>query len=370
MSGPRVPGFHTLALHAGGTAAKHDPAHSPAHHPVALLEERIAALEGGVAAIATVSAQAALHLGLSTISGAGDHIVASSSLAGSARALLAHTLPRFGVGTTFVDPRDIDAWRAAIRPTTRVLLGESLGAHRLEVLDIPRLAELAHQNDVPLMVDATAVTPYLQRPLDLGADLLLHSAQAYLGVGGLLIDGGTFDWQAAHERGRRFATLCEPCERFGGAPATEESTVGAFALQARAVGLADFGAAIGAHDALTTLHGIESLGLRMERHLANTRRVADFLLSHPMVESVTYPELGHHPDHALATRLLPRGCGAVLMFALKGDAAATRRLLESLQLFTRAHVVDGAVRLTVGLEDPHDLIDDLERGLKLARKGV
>lgn len=436
MSGPRLPGFDTLSLHAGSapdpaTGARATPIHftssfafrdsdhgaalfnmeqaghvySRISNPTnAVLEERIAALEGGVAGIATASGQAAMHLGLATLAGAGDHIVASRALYGGSHNLLAHTLRRFGVETTFVDPRDPDAWRAAIRPSTRLLFGEALGNPGLDVLDIPAIADLAHAHDLPLMVDATFTTPYLQRPFELGADLLFHSATKFLcghgtAIGGLLVDGGSFDWQAAHERSGRFATLCEPYEGFHGMVFAEESTVGAFALRARREGLRDFGAAMSPHNAFAILQGIETLGLRMERHVANTRRVVDFLAAHPLVASVSYPELDSHPDHALARRLLPRGCGAVFTFELKGDRAAGRRLADGLQVFSHlanvgdakslvihpastthfrvpaaqlaaSGVTEGMLRLSVGLEDADDLIDDLKRGLKLAAKGA
>ncbi len=436
MSGPRYPGFDTLSLHAGAapdpaTGARATPIHftssfafrdsshaaslfnmersghvySRISNPTnAVLEERIAALEGGVAGIATASGQAAMHLGLSTIAGAGSHIVASRALYGGSHNLLAYTLKRFGIETTFVDPRDIDAWRAAIRPNTRVLFGETLGNPGLDVLDIPRIGALAHEHDLPLMVDATFTTPYLLRPFDHGADLVFHSATKFLcghgtAIGGLLVDGGTFDWQAAHERSGRFAELCEPYEGFHGMVFAEESTVGAFALRARREGLRDFGAVMSPHNAFAILQGIETLGLRMERHVANTRRVIDYLLTHPAVESVSYPELDSHPDHALAKTLLPKGCGAVFTFTLKGDRAAGRRFVDGLKVFSHlANVGDakslvihpastthfrvppeqlaasgigeGTMRLSVGLEDADDLIEDLARGLKLAQKGA
>lgn len=436
MSGPPYPGFDTLALHAGGapdpaTGARATPIHftssfafRDSDHAAALfnmeraghvysrisnptnavLEERIAALEGGVAGIATASGQAAMHLGLATIAGAGSHIVASRALYGGAHNLLHYTLRRFGIETTFVDPRDLDAWRAAIRPNTKVLFGETLGNPGLDVLDIPAIGALAHEHDLPLMVDATFATPYLQRPFELGADLLFHSATKFLcghgtAIGGLLVDGGTFDWDAAHARSGRFPELCEPYAGFHGMVFAEESTVAPFALRARREGLRDFGAAMSPHNAFAILQGVETLGLRMERHVANTRRVVEFLLSHPAVASVSYPELETHPDHALARRLLPKGCGAVFTFELKGDRAAGRRFADALQVFSHlANVGDakslvihpastthfrvpaeelaaggikeGTMRLSVGLEDPADLIDDLKRGLKSAQKGA
>jgi O-acetylhomoserine (thiol)-lyase len=370
----------------------------------AVLEERIAALEGGVAGIATASGQAAMHLGLCTIAGAGSHIVASRALYGGSHNLLAYTLKRFGIETTFVDPRDLDAWRAAIRPNTKVLFGETLGNPGLDVLDIPRVAALAHEHDLPLMVDSTFTTPYLLRPFDHGADLVFHSATKFLcghgtAIGGLLVDGGTFDWQGAFERTGRFGELCEPYEGFHGMVFSEESTVGAFALRARREGLRDFGAVMSPHNAFAVLQGIETLGLRMDRHVANTRKVIEFLLSNPAVDSVSYPELDSHPDHALASTLLPKGCGAVFTFSLKGDRAAGRRFVDGLKVFSHlanvgdakslvihpastthfrvpsaelaaAGITEGTMRLSVGLEDADDLIEDLARGLKLAQKGA
>jgi O-acetylhomoserine (thiol)-lyase len=436
MSGPQYPGFDTLALHAG---AAPDPATGARATPVyftssfafrdsdhaaslfnmersghvysrisnptnAVLEERIAALEGGVAGIATASGQAAMHLGLCTIAGAGSHIVASRALYGGSHNLLAYTLKRFGIETTFVDPRDLDAWRAAIRPNTKVLFGETLGNPGLDVLDIPRVAALAHEHDLPLMVDSTFTTPYLLRPFDHGADLVFHSATKFLcghgtAIGGLLVDGGTFDWQGAFERTGRFGELCEPYEGFHGMVFSEESTVGAFALRARREGLRDFGAVMSPHNAFAVLQGIETLGLRMDRHVANTRKVIEFLLSNPAVDSVSYPELDSHPDHALASTLLPKGCGAVFTFSLKGDRAAGRRFVDGLKVFSHlanvgdakslvihpastthfrvpsaelaaAGITEGTMRLSVGLEDADDLIEDLARGLKLAQKGA
>ncbi|MGI4843640.1 MAG: O-acetylhomoserine aminocarboxypropyltransferase [Janthinobacterium lividum] len=435
MSGPQYPGFDTLALHAGSapdpaTGARATPIHftssfafrdsdhaaslfnmeraghvySRISNPTnAVLEERIAALEGGVAGIATASGQAAMHLGLATIAGAGAHIVASTALYGGSHNLLHYTLRRFGIDTTFVDPRDPDAWRAAIRPNTKLLFGETLGNPGLDVLDIPTLAAIAHEHDLPLMVDATFTTPYLQQPFALGADLLFHSATKFLcghgtAIGGLLVDGGSFDWDAAHARSGRFPELCEPYEGFHGMVFAEESTVAPFALRARREGLRDFGAAMSPHNAFAILQGIETLGLRMDRHVANTRRVVEYLVSHPAVESVSYPELETHPDYALAKRLLPKGCGAVFTFQLKGERAAGRRFADGLRVFSHlanvgdakslvihpastthlrvpaeqlaaAGITEGTVRLSVGLEDPDDLIDDLKRALKLAQKG-
>jgi O-acetylhomoserine (thiol)-lyase len=435
MSDPRYPGFDTLALHAGAvpdpaTGARATPIYlttsyvfKDSDHAAALfnmeraghvysrisnptnavLEERIAALEGGVAGIAVASGQAAMHLGLATIAGAGAHVVASRALYGGSQNLLGYTLKRFGIETTFVDPRDMDAWRNAIRPNTKVLFAETLGNPGLDVLDIPRVADIAHEHFLPLMVDSTFTTPWLLRPFDHGADLLFHSATKFLcghgtAVGGLLVDGGTFDWQAAHERTGNFPELCEPYDGFHGMVFSEESTVAPFALRARREGLRDFGAVMSPHNAFAILQGIETLPLRMERHVANTRRVVEFLVAHPAVESVSYPDLPDHPDHALAQRLLPRGCGAVFSFSIRGDRAAGRRFVEALTIFSHlanvgdakslvihpastthfrvpaeqlaaSGITEGTMRLSVGLEDVDDLIEDLSRGLKASQKG-
>jgi O-acetylhomoserine (thiol)-lyase len=284
------------------------------------------------------------------------------------------------------------------------LFAETLGNPGLDVLDIDSVAAIAHENHLPLMVDSTFTTPYLLKPLDHGADLVFHSATKFLcghgtAVGGLLVDGGSFDWQRAYEATGRFAELCEPYDGFHGMVFSEESTVAAFALRARREGLRDFGAVMSPHNAFTILQGIETLSLRMEKHVANARKVVEFLVSHPAIESVAYPELPDHPDHALAARLLPRGCGAVFSFSLKGDRAAGRRFVESLQVFSHlanvgdakslvihpastthfrvpneqlaaSGITEGTMRLSVGLEDVDDLIDDLKRGLKAAQKGA
>ena len=364
----------------------------------AVLEERIAALEGGVAAIATASGQAALHLGLATIAAAGSHIVASAALYGGSHNLLHYTLKRFGIDTTFVQPRDLAAWRKAIRPNTKVLFAETLGNPGLDVLYIPEVAAIAHEHKLPLMVDATFTTPYLLKPFDHGADLLFHSATKFLGghgvaIGGVLVDGGVFDWTASG----KFPELTEAYEGFHGMNFSEESTVAPFSLRARREGLRDFGACMSPTTAFQILQGVETLPLRMQRHVENTRKVVEFLVRHPAVASVSYPELPGHPDHELAKRLLPKGCGAVFSFNLKGDRAAGRRFVETLRIFSHlanvgdakslvihpastthfrmdeaalaaAGITEGSMRLSIGLEDADDLTDDLSAGLRAAQK--
>ena len=365
---------------------------------VAVFEERVAALEGGVGAIATASGQAALHLAIATLMGQGGHVVASASLYGGSHNLLSYTLPRFGIPATFVSPRDPAAWHAAIRPETRLLFGESVGNPSVDVLDIPAVAAVAHEHGLPLLVDATVTTPALGRPLDQGADLVMHSATKFLSghgvvIGGVLVDGGRFDWVASG----RFPTLTEPYEGFHGMVFAEESTAGAFLLRARREGLRDFGACMAPMTAFQVLQGLETLPLRMARHIDSTGKIAAFLASHAAVARVHHPSVATHPDHALAKRLYPAGCSAILSFELHGGRDAGRKLIESLTLFSHlanigdakslvihpattthfrmddaalraAGISPGTVRLSIGLEHPDDLVDDLGRALHASQK--
>jgi O-acetylhomoserine (thiol)-lyase len=365
---------------------------------VAVLEERMAALEGGVGAIATASGQAALHLAIATLMDAGSHIVASGSLYGGSHNLLAYTLKRFGIATTFVLPRDLDAWKRAIRPETRLLFSETLGNPGLDVLDVPAVAEIAHAAKVPLLVDATFTTPYLMRPFALGADLLYHSATKFLGgqgivIGGVLVDSGRFDWDASG----KFGTLTEAYAGFHNMDFAEESGTRAFLLRARREGLRDFGACMAPMTAFQILQGIETLHLRMPRHVESTRTVVAFLAKHAAVAKVIYPELPEHPDYQVCKKLLPKGAGAVFSFEIKGGRPAGKAFIESLRVFShlanvgdakslvihpattthyrmsdedlrKAGITAGTVRLSIGLEDPQDLMDDLDRALKISQK--
>jgi O-acetylhomoserine (thiol)-lyase len=279
-----------------------------------------------------------------------------------------------------------------------VLFAETLGNPGIDVLDIRAVAAIAHEHGIPLMVDATFTTPWLLKPFEHGADLLFHSATKFLGghgvaIGGVLVDGGTFDWEASG----KFPELTEPYAGFHGMNFAEESTVAPFALRARREGLRDFGACMSPATAFQILQGIETLPLRMQRHVENTRKVVGFLVKHPAIAGVSYPELPDHPDHALAKKLLPRGCGAVFTFELKGDRAAGRRFVEALRIFSHlanvgdakslvihpastthfrmdssalaaAGIAEGTMRLSIGLEDPDDLIEDLGRGLRAAQE--
>ena len=432
MPGYSDPGFDTLSLHAGAspdptTGARAVPIHlttsfvfessdqaaalfnleraghvySRISNPTtAVLEQRISALEGGIGAIATASGQAALHLAVSTLMGAGSHIVASTALYGGSQNLLHYTMRRFGIETTFVKPGDIDGWKAAVRPNTKLFFGETVGNPGLDVLDIPSVSQIAHEAGVPLLVDSTLTSPWLIKPFDHGADLVYHSATKFLSghgtvIGGVLVDGGSFDW----ERSGKFTELTQAYEGFHNMVFTEESTVGAFLLRARREGLRDFGACLSPHSAWLILQGMETLSLRMERHMANTAKVVEFLVSHPLVSRVGHPLLESHPSHALAQKLLPRGAGSVFSFDIAGSRPQGKAFIEALKVFShlanvgdarslvihpastthfrmsdealaQAGIGPGTIRLSIGLEDPADLIDDLKKALKAAEKAA
>jgi O-acetylhomoserine (thiol)-lyase len=367
---------------------------------VAVLEERIAALEGGVGAVAAASGQAAVFLAITTLMGQGAHIVSSASIYGGTRNLFAETLPRFaGITTTFVDPRDTEAFRRAIRPETRLVFGETLGNPGLEIMDVPGVAAVAHEAGLPLLIDNTFATPALFRPLDFGADLVHHSMTKFLGghgvaIGGAIIDGGTFDWDAS----ALFPTLTEPYPSYHGLRFSEEFGTQAFLMRARVEGLRDFGAAMAPQTAFYLLQGIETLPVRMRRHVENTRAVVEFLANADEVDWVSYPELPDHPDHERAAMLLPHGCGAIFSFGIRGGRQAGRTFIERLRLFSHlanvgdakslvihpastthatmdpaaleaAGVGEDLIRLSVGLEDADDLIADLRQALRASSRG-
>jgi O-acetylhomoserine (thiol)-lyase len=431
MPGYSDPGFDTLALHAGATpdatGARAVPIHlttsfvfessehaaslfnleraghvySRISNPTnAVLEQRVSALEGGIGAITTASGQAALHLAIATLMGAGGHIVASTALYGGSQNLLHYTLRRFGIDTTFVQPGDIDGWRKAVQPNTKLFFGETVGNPGLDVLDTPTVAEIAHEAGVPLLVDSTLTSPWLVQPFTQGADLVYHSATKFLSghgtvIGGIVVDGGSFDW----DKSGKFPELSEPYAGFHNMVFTEESTVGAFLLRARREGLRDFGACMSPHSAWLILQGIETLSLRMERHMQNTARVVELLASHPFVSRVGHPMLQSHTSHQLAQKLLPKGAGSVFSFDLKGSRAQGKAFVEALKVFShlanvgdcrslvihpastthfrmddaalaKGGITQGTIRLSIGLEDSADLIDDLKRALKAAEKAA
>ncbi|MDP6353121.1 MAG: O-acetylhomoserine aminocarboxypropyltransferase [Alphaproteobacteria bacterium] len=366
---------------------------------VAVLEERLAALEGGVGAICTASGQAALHLAICTLMDGGGHIVASKNLYGGSYNLFCHTLPRFGIETSFCDARDTAAFKAAIRPETRLLFGETLGNPGLEVMDIPAVAEVAHGAGLPLMLDNTFATPYLCRPFTHGADLIMHSVTKFLGghgvaIGGAVIDGGRFDWEGSG----KFPNMTEPYAGYHGLDFAEEFGPAAFIMRARAEGLRDFGACMSPNNAFYIMLGVEDLHLRMARHVDNARKVVAFLEGNDAVAWVCYPELTSHPDHDRAAKLLPKGAGAIPSFGIKGGREAGRRFIERLNLFSHlanvgdakslvihpastthqqmsaeeleaAGVGEDLVRLSIGLEDSEDLINDLAQALRASQKG-
>ena len=432
MPGYSDPGFDTLALHAGAapdpaTGARAVPIHlttsfvfessdhaaslfnlergghvySRLSNPTnAVLEQRVSALEGGIGAIATASGQAALHLSIATLMGAGSHIVASTALYGGSQNLLHYTMRRFGIATTFVKPGDIDGWRTAVQPNTKLFFGETVGNPGLEVLDIPTVSAMAHEAGVPLLVDSTLTSPWLIKPFDLGADLVYHSATKFLSghgtvIGGIVVDGGSFDW----DKSGKFAELTAPYDGFHNMVFSEESTVGAFLLRARREGLRDFGACMSPHTVWLILQGIETLPLRMARHMGNTEKIVAFLSRQPFVSRVGHPLLESHARHALAKKLLPRGAGSVFSFDLKGSREQGKAFVDGLKLFSHlanvgdcrslvihpastthfrmsdealasAGISQGTIRLSIGLEDPDDLIDDLKRALKTAEKAA
>ena len=365
---------------------------------VAVFEERVAALEGGTGALAVASGQAALHIAIATLMGQGGHIVASASIYGGSRNMLGLTLPRFGITTTFVDPRDVDAFRKEITPATRLIFGETIGNPGGEVLDIPRIATIAHEAGLPLMIDSTFASPYLCNPIAHGADIVMHSATKFIGghgvaIGGVLVDGGNFDW----EKSGRFPTLTEPYAGYHGIDFWEEFGPHAFIMRARAEGLRDFGPALSPQNAFYLLQGLETLPLRMRQHVENARKVATFLSTQPGVERVLYPDLPGHPDHALAQKLLPKGSGAIFSFDIKGGREAGRKFIERLKLFSHlanvgdakslvihpastthaqltaqqleaAGIGEGMIRLSVGLEDVSDLVEDLGQALKASQR--
>jgi O-acetylhomoserine (thiol)-lyase len=430
MAAPKPPAFDTLSLHAGqhpdpltGSRATpiyqttsyvfQDADHAAAlfnleraghiytrisNPTIAVLEERLAALENGVGAVCTASGMAALHLAIATLLNAGDHIVASASLYGGSINLLTHTLPRFGITTTFVKPRDHDGIRAAVRPNTKLVIGETIGNPGLEVLDIPAVADIAHAAGIPLLIDNTFATPYLARPIELGADIVMNSITKWIGghgiaIGGVIVDGGHFDW----DRSGKFPTLTEPYAGYHGIVFSEDFGPAAFIMRARAEGLRDFGACLSPTNAFQILQGAETLHVRMQRHVENTAAVLAFLTANKAVDWVLHPSLESHADHALAKKLLPRGAGSIITFGIKGGRDAGRKFIQALKLVSHVANVGDAktlvihpastthqqmsaeqlktagigeelIRLSIGIEATDDIIADLGQALRISQK--
>ena len=365
---------------------------------VSVLEERIAALEGGVGGVATASGMASLFLAVVTLMDSGGHIVSSGSLYGGSHNLFSYTLPRFGISTTFVDPRKPDDFRKAIRPETRLLFGEILGNPGIEVMNLNTIAGIAHDAGLPVMIDATFSTPYLCKPFEHNVDIVMHSLTKFIGghgiaIGGIVVDSGLFDWQASG----KFPTLTEPYEGYDGLNFADEFGTQAFLMRARAEGMKDFGACLSPANAFYILQGVETLPLRMQKHVSNPQAVAEYLEQADGVEWVNYPGLTSHPDYNLAKVLLPKGAGAILSFGLTGGRSAGRKFIETVKLASHlanvgdaktlvihpastthqqmsdsalaaAGIGEGMIRLSVGLEDLQDIISDLEQALATAGK--
>ena len=365
---------------------------------VAVLEQRVAALDGGVAATATASGMAALTTAVMTICSSGDHIVASSRMYGANINLLENTLPRFGITTSFVAPDDVDAIRAAIQPNTKIIFGEVIGNPGLDVMDVEAVAAVARDAHVPLMLDCTFNTPWLLKPISLGANILIHSLTKWMGghgvaIGGAVVDGGNFDWG----KDDRFATIAGPHYAMNEINFHEEFGPAAFTAKFRAEGMYNFGPSMSPTNAFHILQGIETLPLRMQRHMDNTAAMLTFLSGHDGVAWVKHPTLPTHPSHELVQRMLPKGAGSIIVFGLKGGRAAGQAFIEAVQLSshlanvgdaktlvihpastTHSHISpdamregglsDDMIRLSVGLEDIADITTDFELGLRAAAR--
>lgn len=358
-----------------------------------VLERRIAALEGGVAALAVASGAAAVTYAIQNLAVAGDHIVAANTIYGGTYNLLDHTLPAYGVTTTFVDPSDLSNFERAIQPNTKAVFIETLGNPNSGIIDIDAVAEIAHRHRIPLVIDNTFGTPYLIRPIEHGADIVVHSATKFIGghgtsLGGIIVDSGRFDWAASG----KFPQLSEPDPSYHGSRFTDVAGAAAYVTRIRAVILRDTGAAISPFNAFLLLQGLETLSLRVERHVENALRIVDFLARHPKVKKVNHPALPDHPDHTLYERYFPHGAGSIFTFEIKGGEAEAHRFIDSLEIFsllanvadvkslvihpastTHAQLTDrekaeqaiypGTIRLSIGTEHVDDLIADLSQAL-------
>lgn len=361
-----------------------------------VFEERVAALEGGVAALAVASGAAAIAYAFQNITRAGEHIVAAETIYGGTYNLLANTLPAYGVTATFVDPLDVANFERAVRPETRAIFIETLGNPNSNVIDIEAVAAVAHRHGIPLIVDNTFGTPYLIRPIEHGADIVVHSATKFIGghgtsLGGVIVDSGRFDWAASG----KFPQLSEPDPSYHGVRFTEAAGAAAYAVRIRAILLRDTGAALSPFNAFILLQGLETLSLRVERHVQNALKVVEYLSHHPGVVRVNHPALPGHPDHALYERYFPQGGGSIFTFEIRGGQEEAHRFIDSLEIFSLlANVADvkslvihpattthsqlspeelaaqgitpATVRLSVGTEHVDDLIADIEQALDAA----
>lgn len=363
-----------------------------------VLEKRMAALEGGVGALAVASGSAAITLTMMTIAQAGDEIVAASTLYGGTFNLLDATLPKFGIKTTFVDPDDPANFEAAVNENTKAIYIESLGNPSINIVDVEAVAKIAHDHKIPLIIDNTFATPYLFRALDFGADIVVYSATKFIGghgttIGGVIVDGGTFDWAGSG----KFPEFTEPDESYHGIVYTRDAGEAAFITKARVQMLRDTGACISPFNSFLLLQGLETLSLRLDRHVENTRRVIDFLSSHSAVTWVNYPDQKDNKYHALAEKYFPRGTGSIFTFGIKGGIEAARKFIDNIQIFTHlanvadakslvihpattthqqlsgdallaAGITEDMIRVSIGLENADDLIGALDDALKLSQQ--
>jgi len=361
-----------------------------------VFEKRIAGLEGGVAALAFASGHAAINAAIFNIAGSGDEIVSSASLYGGTYNMFSHTLPRLGINVKFVDPSDPENFRLAITEKTKAIYAETIGNPKIDILDIEKVAKIAHENGIPLIIDNTLATPYLVRPIEFGADIVIHSATKFIGghgtsMGGVVVDGGNFDWANG-----KFSSLTEPDPSYHGLVYTEALGKLAYIIRLRIQVLRDFGATVSPFNSFLFLQGLETLHLRMARHSENAQAVAEFLLQHEQVSWVNYPGLKNDPSYELGQKYLPKGASAILTFGIKGGLEAGKKFIDSLKLFSilanvgdskslvihpastthsqlsseqraAAGVPDDMVRLSVGIEDVADVIEDLAQALENAK---
>lgn len=359
-----------------------------------VFEKRIAALEGGVAALAVASGAAAISYTIQNLAQNGDHIVAQKTVYGGTYNLLAHTLPQYGIETTFVDIHNLQEVKDAIRPNTKAIFTEALGNPNSDIPDVEALSKIAHSEKIPLVIDSTFATPYLFRPIEHGADIVVHSATKFIGghgttLGGVIVDSGNFDWEASG----KFASLTEPNPSYHGISFTKAVGKAAFVTKIRAILLRDTGAAISPFNAFLLIQGLETLSLRVERHAENTKKVIEFLSNHPKVEKVNHPSLPDHPDHSLYEKYYPNGGGSIFTFEIKGGEKEAHEFIDKLQIFSLlANVADAkslvihpastthsqlseeelldqgikpnTIRLSIGTESIKDIIGDLEQAFE------
>jgi O-acetylhomoserine (thiol)-lyase len=366
-----------------------------------VFEDRVAALEGGVAGLAVASGAAAVTYALQNVVLAGDHIVAADNIYGGSYNLITHTLANQGITNTIVDPRDLKSVEAAIQPNTKVLYAETFGNPNSDVADIDALAAIAHRHNIPLFIDNTFGTPYLIRPIEHGADVVVHSATKFIGghgssLGGVIVDGGTFDWKANADK---YPTLAKPDPSYHGAVFADVAGKAAFVTRIRAVVLRDTGATISPFNAFILLQGLETLSLRVERHVSNALKVVDYLSKHPLVEKVNHPALPSHPDHELYKKLFPNGAGSIFTFEIKGGEKAAWKFIDSLEIFSllanvadvkslvihpattthsqlsleelaQQHITPSTIRLSIGTEHIDDIIADLDQAFDQVRQSL